>query len=746
MNSILKLKGKFINKKYDKPSGSRNIPSGASISVDELESKINDLQQLEKYWNTQSYFEGALISVHYNRLIAKTNRIAAILYERGTPPNESIVGARFSKDKKHIITHYVKKETIVNSIQELKYAIEILNKEYNRTLTNTEIENINKNTFPSKYKLKCSRFKDLIVDCYYVEYFGIDNNEVVYNERSIVSLFDTNTETVELLKSLNINILENRVIENNTVLLDKDEIELIKSKAPYLISMSMRDFSNITPDDIKENNNSFTRNIPLPSIEPTIGVIDTLFDKSAYFSKWVDFRNMLNENIPDIENKENYKHGTRVSSIIVDGPQLNPRLNDNCGRFRVRHFGVALHNGFSAFNIIKQIKNIVLENKDIKVWNLSLGSDIEIEENFVSPIAYLLDKIQVENDVIFVIAGTNDRRETKNMLKIASPADSINALVVNSVNSLDKPTTYSRRGPVLSFYIKPDVSYYGGDSTSLEECMNTIGIDNREDLVSGTSYAAPWIARKLAYLIHILGFSKEEAKALIIDSAEKWENKYKEEEIELLGHGIVPIDINNIIKSRNDEIRFVISGYAEMYETYNLTLPIPVHNNKYPFIAKATMCYFSTCNRSQGVDYTNEEMDLKIGRINDEEKIKPINKDGQGEIGTYVNEKKSRNEFRKWDNSKTIKERYSPKNGERESYKNKLWGIKIVKSNRFYNKSNRDKIKFGLVVTLKEINGENRINEFIQRCFFNQWLVERVEVDNQIEIYNRAEEEITFEK
>ena len=47
-------------------------------------------------------------------------------------------------------------------------------------------------------------------------------------------------------------------------------------------------------------------------------------------------------------------------------------------------------------------------------------------------------------------------------------------------------------------------------------------------------------------------------------------------------------------------------------------------------------------------------------------------------------------------------------------------------------------------MTLKEINGENRIDEFIQRCFFNQWLVEKVEVENQIELYNKAEEEIIF--
>lgn len=745
MNNILKLKGKFINKKYDKPSGSRNIASNSTISYDILETKVEQLKLLQEFWATQNYFDGALISVHYNRMIAKTNRIAGILYEKGKTPNESIVGARFSKNQKHIITHYVKKETITNSIKELNTAIDILKIEYSGVLSTEQIEKINKNNFPSKYNMSCTRFKNLIVDSYYVEYFGVDNNEVPYDERCIVSLFDTNTETTELLKSLNINILENRIIENNTVLLNKDEIELIKSKAPYLISMSMRDFSDITVDEIKKNKQSFGRSIPSPTIEPTIGVIDTLFDKSVYFSEWVDFRNMLSSDLPDVENEMNYKHGTRVSSIIVDGPQLNPKLNDNCGRFKVRHFGVSLHNGFSAFNIIKQIKNIVLENKDIKVWNLSLGSDIEIEENFISPIAYLLDKIQVENDVIFVVAGTNDRRGTKNELKIGSPADSVNALVVNSVNTLDNPTTYSRKGPVLSFYIKPDVSYYGGDTTSFEECINTIGVGNTEDLVSGTSYAAPWIARKLAYLIHILGFSKEEAKALIIDSAEKWGNKYSEEQIELLGHGVVPIDINDIIKSKNDEIRFVISGYAEMYETYNLTLPVPIHNDKYPFIAKATICYFSTCNRAQGVDYTNEELDLKIGRIDNNEKIKSINKDGQGDIGTYIDEKKSRNEFRKWDNSKSIKERYSPKNGERDSYKNKLWGIRIIKTTRFYNNLTRDKIKFGLVVTLKEINGENRIDEFIQRCFFNQWFVEKVEVENQIELYNKAEEEIIFQ-
>mgnify|MGYP000177618153 CR=1 FL=1 len=50
------------------------------------------------------------------------------------------------------------------------------------------------------------------------------------------------------------------------------------------------------------------------------------------------------------------------------------------------------------------------------------------------------------------------------------------------------------------------------------------------------------------------------------------------------------------------------------------------------------------------------------------------------------------------------------------------------------------------IKNVKEINGENRIDEFIQRCFFNQWFVEKVEIDNKIELYNKAEEEIIFDK
>ncbi|MDO4747611.1 MAG: S8 family serine peptidase [Eubacteriales bacterium] len=224
--------------------------------------------------------------------------------------------------------------------------------------------------------------------------------------------------------------------------------------------------------------------------------------------------------IPDeIElDQKDYFHGTSVSSIIVDGPTINPELDDGCGRFKVRHFGVATSGHFNSFTILRTIDEIVKENRDIKVWNLSLGSDKEIHPNFISPEAAILDKIQSENDVIFIIAGTNKRTVDGEEKYIGSPADSINSLVVNSVDYNNKPVSYSRKGPVLSFFNKPDVSYYGGDrSNPIKVCCDT-----GERSVAGTSFAAPWIARKMSYLIDVLGLSREVAKALIVDSAASW--------------------------------------------------------------------------------------------------------------------------------------------------------------------------------------------------------------------------------
>ncbi|PIT88698.1 MAG: serine protease [Candidatus Magasanikbacteria bacterium CG10_big_fil_rev_8_21_14_0_10_36_32] len=747
MNDILQLKGTLQERPHSGKPSSRNVPKNSpTINSDKLKSLVKQLQDLVTYWARQSIIRGCLIDVCYIDVIAKSNRISGLL-SSSDPINDSIVGARFANEetKKHVITHHVSEEVIHDTIKKLEGCINLLDTIFDGKITHDLIGGLNdKNIQYETYGITKTNFRNIIVDSHYIEGFKVPNNSANTSDRSIITIYKTDVDLTNLMKEIGINVQPDKILSETTLLLYPNEIKLLSEKAPYLIAMSTEDISNLSFENVIKNTNSGSTiaTIDPPKDEPIVGVIDTLFDESVYFSKWVDFRKMINEEIPT--DPKDYVHGTSVSSIIVDGPTIDPGLDDGCGRFRVRHFGVAAQGQYSAFSIMKAIKEIVTSNPDIKVWNLSLGSDREINPNFISPEAAILDEIQYENNVIFVIAGTNKRdNESKVEKMIGSPADSINAVVVNSVDSKGSPATYSRKGLVLSFFNKPDVSSYGGDKNDYLKVCTPTG----EGLCSGTSYATPWVTRKIAYLIEVLGLNREVAKALIIDAAAGWNNIGNNSELApFVGHGIVPKNIENIIKADNDEIKFIVSGISEKWDTYAYNLPVPTYNNKHPFVAKATLCYFPSCSINQGVDYTNTELDIYFGRIKGKG-IKSINKNHQSNDDGekhYIYEGNAREFYRKWDNTKHIHEILTDKVQARDVYDKGMWGLSI-KSKERLNKRN-DGINFGLVVTLKEINGVNRINDFVHQCELLGWLVNRVDVDNKINIYNKAQEIITFDK
>ena len=740
MNTLLQLKGRFEQASSPNRPGAPNLPTGQSLHVTKLESLLKNLIELQEYWKSQSLLPGALISVYYIKVAAKSNRLQGLLGNSSHTPNNSIVGAKFSLDggsPKHIITHYVPLKIVNESIKQLNVCIDILNQQFNGEINHDIIDKINTRKISfSPQTIAKTNFLKVVRDAYYVEKFDISIEDAMFEHDAIITLYKTDVKTTQLLEKIGINILSSRIMDETTILLRPDELEILKAKAPFLISMAISDLSEITKDDFEFINDGVFRISP-PKNEPTIGVIDTLFDERVYFSEWVEYTNMLSREIPISDS--DFEHGTAISSIIVDGPTFNPHLDDGCGRFKVRHFGVANGSRFNSFTILRNISEIVAKNKDIKVWNLSLGSKLDINPNFISPEAAILDKIQVENDVIFVIAGTNLSAGEIITRAIGAPADSINSVVVNSVDMDKKPSAYSRKGPVLSFFIKPDISYYGGDTKkSMRVCTPT-----GEAYVQGTSFAAPWIARKLSYLIDILGLSREIAKALLVHSATTWDDK--SDNATLIGHGVVPINIRDIVHAQNDEIQFVIQGVSEKYDTYNYNIPVPVVKEKHPFIAKATLCYFPVCSRNQGVDYTNTELDIKFGRLNNKSTIKSINKNYQTEeYNHHTWEEDARKLFRKWDNVKHIRDIFTGRNQAKKAYDNPLWGLSLKTKERLEERFG-ESLKFGIVITLKEINGVNRINEFIKNAQLKGWLVNKIDVDTRIDIFNIAEEEIEFE-
>lgn len=737
MNDTLRLKGTLNYRKNSNRPGPPSLPKNGVVTSDHLKKLRSQLQRLLDFWEKEDLFEGALLSIYYKAVIAKSNRIKAYIKKNSSSPNNSIVGARFhGEKKKHVITHLVSLDLIRVDIENLNIVIQNIDGNFSGKVTCDIINQVNNGELGLE-GIKKTKFSQYVVDSFYIEKFDIYYNSDLKEEDSIVSLFDLNQNLKETLGNLGIDIGEHRIYDNTTVLMTPSEINILKNRASFLISMAVTDISKLDRFELEmELGDNEHINIPSPSKEPTIGVIDTLFDERVYFSEWVEYFDLVNE---DIEKQDrDYEHGTAITSILVDGPTINPELQDNCGRFKVRHFGVAVSKNFSSFNIMKAISDIVISNPEIKVWNLSLGSNKEKPENFISPEASILDKIQYDNNVIFIVSGTNKPSNVQGSMSIGAPADSINSIVVNSVDIDNNPATYSREGIVLSFYNKPDVSCFGGDKSNLMRvCM-----PHGEAIVKGTSFAAPWITRKVAYLIEVLGFSREEAKALIIDSATTWkENKYKSN---LVGYGVVPKDVNEIVKSKNDEIKFIISGECKMYETYSHAIPVPVVNNEHPYLAKATLCYFPFSERNQGVDYTSTELDFKFGRIDNKNKIKAIDKNKQDTDGNYFYENEARKNFRKWDNIKHYTEELKPLSRGRKSYNNGMWSFNIKVKERV-DKKYGENIKFGVVVRLKELEGKNRIEDFIYNCQLKGWLVDRVNVESRIEIYNQAEEEITFD-
>ena len=151
-------------------------------------------------------------------------------------------------------------------------------------------------------------------------------------------------------------------------------------------------------------------------------------------------------------------------------------------------------------------------------------------------------------------------------------------------------------------------------------------------------------------------------------------------------------------------------------------------------------------------DYTNTELNLHFGRLNDDGKIIDIKGDKQndeisiGQERNYLLESEARQNFRKWDNVKYKAETFKAKNKARKcyDYNKNLWGMEIKTANRLDPKDGEG-IRFGVVVTLKEINGVNRIDEFIKNCHLNGWLVNVIDVEAKVDIFQVMNQDIDFE-
>ena len=750
MNNVLEVKVRYTREKNKQASFFKNLNAKGEVSIEKIDLLIGNLESIIQYYQAvPKYISGLLIDVHHNTIIPKSKRLQVLLKPDKKNADEAIVGARFSdepdKPENHIITYYVDVQSVQSSIKHLLEAKKFIREKLNgcaksKNFNEPDVK-LSYDGYGNKVKLR-----SVITECAVINHFAVPSITAKEgHDTLLLTFFQTEKNPHDIMRRLNINpaYYEYSSYGKDTISVPRSIYDTLHDNIPYLISMVSSDLSIYTWESSDHNTHKTNRSIHRPSNEPVIGVIDNLFDESVYFSEWVENTDYLEDYELGGRQNPDRTHGTEVTSIIVDGPSLNPWLDDGCGHFKVRHFGVC-ERSISVPKLIKKIKSIIEQNPDIHVWNLSLGTEEEVSRNFISLDGAVLDDLQSKYNILFIISGTNNtRKDTKNQMRIGSPADSLNSITVNSVKRNGSPASYSRKGPVLSFFNKPDVSYYGGDYEEIERI--TVWSPRGEEQEYGTSFAAPWISRKLAFLIDVIGMPREVAKALIIDAAAGWNYKistYKKQSI--LGYGIVPIRITDILGTSNDEIRFVLYGTAETYKTSNYAIPVPKDSdNKYPYVSRATLCYFPECSRLQGVDYTSRELSFKFGRINKSGSIDDINDNKQDEKDAFTDERKARKEFRKWENTKFISKTLK-KNKPIIAYDDRLWGVSIISKERLAS-SIKKGLNFGIVITLKELYGVNRIQDFIASCALRGWIVNEISIENRLELYNQNQEEIVFD-
>ena len=190
MNEILQLKGTFESSKF-KGGGAASLPKGQKVEVLHIRSLISQLVEIEKFWHNHTDIKGALVSVHYDRVVAKSHRIKELLKESGKSTNSSIRGSKFEHHNGnicHVFTHFISLEALRNTIDLLSEIERYTMSYFNGIITNDEFIQISKNGIAGS-NYKNYRLANAIIDCFYVSYFDIDTDLKESPKDSIVTIY-----------------------------------------------------------------------------------------------------------------------------------------------------------------------------------------------------------------------------------------------------------------------------------------------------------------------------------------------------------------------------------------------------------------------------------------------------------------------------------------------------------------------------------------------------------------------------
>lgn len=452
---------------------------------------------------------------------------------------------------------------------------------------------------------------------------------------------------------------------------------------PFVFEVSeAEDISGI--NSYKEESFSFDIELIEPSKEfPIVGIIDSgIMESHKYLTPAITSSNSksyLSEDISTADYVTGGGHGTRVAGAVLypNGiPSSNQPYQLPCfiRNIKVLDKNNRLLNKLPA----KLMQEIVEDNKDCKIFNLSINSSAPFRSKHMSSWASTIDTLINNDNVIFIIsAGNITQDDIRNYLnkgnsypnylnelysKIANPAQSSFAITVGSVNHIgfedenwkslgeqNDISAFSRIGTGIWGMIKPDVVEYGGgliasktefktirnnQVTSPELIRSTLdgGGAYGKDIV-GTSFATPKVSYIVAELSKI--YPNENVnllRGLVAQGARLPNDFFKKptiNSIKYFGYGVPSLE--RVTRNTSQRITFYNTGEikADEGQIYSLKIPEQLRNqaDEHNILIEVSLSYTSKVRRTRQLtrSYLATSLDWtssKLGQsLNDFEKI-----------------------------------------------------------------------------------------------------------------------------
>ncbi|ATX70951.1 hypothetical protein SCLAR_v1c06320 [Spiroplasma clarkii] len=367
--------------------------------------------------------------------------------------------------------------------------------------------------------------------------------------------------------------------------------------------------------------------------------------------------------------------------------------------------------------LVREIENVIKNNCDtIKIWNLSIGC--ERIGKCISFFGKFIDQLQYIYDVLFIIAAGNYGDN-----KLIMPADSLAAIAVGTAykdtNNKIKTWSKSGTGKVFGTYEKPDCYEIGnaiGASDWNQDPQITLSGPSQPKVENGTSFSAPLVARKDAYLLGKYNLNVQSTRALIKHLSSLNPNKI--------------CDLGILDDFKNDWL-ILIEGSTEKGLLKEVRVKLPVDFfSKTEFVVAYSLSYNVPVLNDIGDEYTPFDLFFKLAKVNGDNKRPNIIKSNNNKNdGVDASESTLRKHFGKFNpNIVLINNSFCNKTPIKISATDNEFGFVIKRTDLVGFET--ESIGYGLIVHLREVV-ENSLSSFIDLNAEN--IIEIIDLEQTID-------------